>query len=174
MIMKHSIRTAIKNQIKHGYLLVALQLTAIGASAEGFDNFSEHQKLNDQVVIATGNISKLMRVSVDTNPSPFPSSTKPEIYQLGTVCFSSTERLEGKAGLLLVDRIQSVSIAVLSTQINSIKVLVQPTTLLNCSMLQQQDMINIQNQLELQQKQNEALIKSIRQQQQQNRRKSSQ
>lgn len=170
--MPYSICTAITRQAKRCSLPAALLLAAFGANAEGFDIFSEHQRLNDQVIIATGNIAKLLRVSVDSTPSQYSSLTKPEVYQIGTWCFSSAETLEGKAGLLLVDRSQSVSIAVLTTQINSIKVSFLPTALISCSMLQQQDMSNLLNQLEQQRKQAEALMKAIRQQQQQNQRKS--
>lgn len=135
--------------------------------------FSEHEKLNDQAIIASGNIGKLARVSSDTNSSGNSSFTHTEIYQIGNWCFSSDAGLAGKAGLLLVDRGRSVSVGVLTMQISGIKVLVRPTTLLDCSALQQEDFKTLMNQIEAQRKQTEALIQSLRRQQQ-NQRKSPQ
>ena len=171
--MRHS-RIHRNYAIARAWLALATMLLVSGeARAEGFDVFSEHQRLNDQVVIASGNIAKFTRVSIDSSPSPYPSLTRPAVYQIGTWCFSSSENIDGKAGLLLVDRGQSVSVAVLTTQISTIKLSFLPTTLLSCSALQQQDSKALLNQLEAQRKQVEALMQSLRQQQQ-NQRKGTQ
>ena len=165
--MQHHRCIEVPNWIKFGLSLAALLLAPVGANAEGFDFFSEHQKLNDQLVIASGNISKLTRVSASSTPTQYSSQPKSEVYQLDNWCFSSAESLEGKAGFLLVDRSQSVSVSIITTQIGTIKLSLLPTTLLSCSQVQLQDLKKLMNQAEEQRKQAEALMQSIRQQQQQ-------
>lgn len=153
-------------------LFVVLCATGVGAKAEGFETFGGHQKLTDQTIIASGNISEFSRGSVSSSDLSPLGRQKGVVYQVDQFCFTSPEDISDKAGLLLIDKYSTISIATFSTSISSIKVNVTNVTLLDCVEVIKRDNENFHRdanlalqQLEMQRKNNEALIELLKKQQ---------
>ena len=151
-------------------LFVLLCSICIGANADGFEMLDDSQKLADQTIVASGNITKFSSESMSLDG--LPSHNNQIVYQVGQSCFSSFENISDKAGLLLIDKYSIVSIAVLSISITSIKVNIARVTLLDCiEVLKRnnesfnQDANIALQQIGLQRKNNEALIELLKKQQ---------
>lgn len=116
---------------------VILCASSINANAEGFDMFGEHQKLVNQTIVESGDITEFSRRSQET-----------VVYQIGQSCFVSSENLSRKAGLLLVNQYSNVSIVTFSPEISSIKTAIYSVTLLGCVQVIKQFRENIQRDFE--------------------------
>jgi arginine decarboxylase-like protein len=149
--------------------VAVLGTTSFGTKAEGFDVFGDHQKLPNQTIVASGNISEFSRGFTSLGAG----TTQEVVYQVGQFCFASSEDISGKAGLLLIDQFSTISVATFSSSITSIKVNVSSATLLDCVQVIKRDTENIQRdfnrlqqQIEIDQKKNKAMIELLKKQQQ--------
>ncbi|MFA6016393.1 MAG: hypothetical protein WC742_15145 [Gallionellaceae bacterium] len=151
---------------------VVLCVASCIAKAEGFDTFGDHQKLADQTIVASGNISSFYFGSGSLGTLPLFGSQKAAVYQVGQFCFASSEDNSGKAGLLLVDQNSSVSVATFSTNISSIKVNIFNVAILDCVQLLkraseniQQDFNDRQAQREIELNKMKAIVEALKKQQ---------
>ena len=95
------------------------------ASAEGFDTFGDQQRLENQAIIATGNIGKRASPANLSSESSYLDRQKQTVFEIGRFCFKSSDSYEdvsGKAGLLLVDQFSKASVGVITESISSIKI----------------------------------------------------
>ena len=118
--------------------------------AEGFDTFGDQQRLENEAIIAAGNIGKRTGLtSYSSDLSNF-DRQKQAIYEIGRYCFKSSDSFEdisGKAGLLLVDQYSKASIGVITNSISSIKVKLTGVQILDCVSLSTLERKQLQNQL---------------------------
>jgi hypothetical protein len=145
--------------------------------ADLFDTFDDHEKLQDQVILAVGNVSDISFPSLaSTNPLALDNQLgmKPSVHKIGQYCFVYDEPISGNAYMLLADRSNSVSIAALSSDISSVKIKIQPVILVDYGQLRKaehdaltRDAENLKRQMELQAKRNKAMMETITKQQQQ-------
>lgn len=145
--------------------VVALALSALPpmAHSEGFDTFTQLDKLEGKAIVKADNIRQLTMVNLNT-PDPY-AARPPKWYQLGQYCFKSAglEELNGKAGLILVDQLGILSVAVITESIGSVKVTTQQISAYDCAALmrqQAQDMNeDLNRQIEALKRQREAIEK---------------
>lgn len=109
------------HSLRHYLLSLCLLFAAIppSALADGYDMFSKHEELKGHVVADAGDFEKI-------NP-PFGTIGATAVLKLNSNCFKPIGSLGlwgigKKAGLVLVDRSKSISIALLESSIGSIKV----------------------------------------------------
>lgn len=144
-------KSALSLKVLHFALATFALVT--NALAEGFDTFGDQQRLENQVIIASGNIGKRTSVaSYSNNMSYFDSQTQ-TVFDIGRFCFKapdSYEDISGKAGVLLVDQFSSASVAVITESILSIKIKMTRVVVLDCASLAIQDGNRVQKQLQLQ------------------------
>jgi hypothetical protein len=166
------------NNAAHRLLAVALCIVAsTPCMADSFDTFDDHEKLQDQVILAVGSVSDFAFPRItSTNPLAMDNQLglKPSAHKIGQYCFLSGEPMSGNAYMLLADRSNSVSIASLSSYISSVKIKIQAVTLVDCGQLTKaehdaftRDADNLKRQIELQVKQNKAMMDAITKQQKQ-------
>ena len=118
--------------------------------AEGFDTFGDQQRLENQAIIAAGNIGKRTSLTAYSSDTSYFDRQKQTIYEIGRYCFKSSDSYEdisGKAGLLLVDQFSNTSIGVVTDSISSIKVKLTGVQVLDCVSLSMQESKRLQNQL---------------------------
>lgn len=123
------------------------------ALAEGFDTFSDQQRLENQVVVAAGNIGKRMSATSYSNDISYFDRQKQTVFQIGRFCFKSTEAFEdisGKAGLVLLDQYSQASVAVVTESISTIKIKMMSVAVFDCASLTMQEGKQLQNQLQQQ------------------------
>ena len=126
---------------------------ASNALAEGFDTFGDQQRLENQVIIASGNIGKRTTAASFSNDLSYFDRQKQTVFEIGRFCFKSSDSFEdisGKAGLLLVDQFSNTSIAVITESISSIKIKMAVVSVLDCASLAMQEGNRIQKQLQQQ------------------------
>jgi hypothetical protein len=158
----------------------ALGVLSGGAKADALEfdryGYNDPNKLTDQEIIAVGNITEMTRIrdsSVDN--SAFPRQ-KDIVYQIGQpaqFCFTPSDRFMpsdkflNKAGLLLVDKYSSVTIALLSADFNHVlKVDSEQISLLDCASISQQEIKDVLKRMNDMIKKNDVLIQSLKKQQQ--------
>ena len=106
-------------RIKISGILIIFSLTPQAASADSYTLFSKHEEMKAHVVADAGDFEKI------TSSSDGLSTM--EILKLNSNCFRPTGSLGSwgygkKAGLVLVDRNKTISIAFIESSIGSIKV----------------------------------------------------
>lgn len=153
-------------------LLVLLCVICIDLKAEVFETSSDYEKLTNQTIIASGNIAEFSRESEPLYSRLSLDRKKEIVYRVSHFCFASIEDISNKAGLLLIDKYSTVSIAILSTPYSSINVSITNVTLLDCEEVIkreseniEQDFKNFQQEVEMQRKKNEAMIELLKKQQ---------
>lgn len=148
---------------------VVVLLTCLGtpATASEFDTFSEHAKLVDQQILAVGDIAIMERPSAQPESDYRFGLYRLKLYQLGRFCFASSDNLKGKAGLLLVDRSSTLSVATISSAISGIMVYINAVTNMDCESIRQQDAQQTLDKIDNQRKQIELLLESLKKQQKQ-------
>ena len=129
------------------FVLVTLGIfvTTSKAIAGGFDTFSDQQRLENQMIIATGNIGKQTTFTDTSNLN----IQKQTVFEIGRFCFKSSDSFEdisGKAGLLLLDQFSSASIGLITESISSIKIKLIRVTVLDCASLALQESKRLQSQ----------------------------
>ena len=151
---------------------VVLCVASGSTKAEGFDTFGDHQKLENQTIVASGNISSFYFGSGSQGTQSLLGSQREAVYQVGQFCFASSQDNSGKAGLLLVDQNSNVSVATFSTNISSIKVTIFNVTILDCVQLIkrasenfQQDFNDRQAQREIELNKMKAIVEALKKQQ---------
>ena len=123
------------------------------AMADGFDTFGDQQRLENQVIVASGNIGKRTSVASYSNDLSYFDRQKQTVYEIGRFCFKSSDSYEdvsGKAGLLLLDQFSNASIAVITESISSIKIKMTAVNVLDCASLTMQEGNRLQKQLQQQ------------------------
>ena len=118
--------------------------------AEGFDTFGDQQRLDNQAIIAAGNIGKRTSLTAYSSDLSYFDRQKQTIYEIGRYCFKSSDSYEdisGKAGLLLVDQYSNASIGVITDSISSIKIKLTGVQILDCVSLSTLERKQLQNQL---------------------------
>lgn len=140
--------------------VILLALVASGACsltskalAEGFDTFSDQQRLENQVIIASGNIGKRMSAASSSSDTSYFDRQKQTVFEIGRFCFKSSDAFEdisGKAGLLLLDKYSHSSVAVVTESISTIKIKMTGVTVMDCASLTIQEGKQLQNQLQQQ------------------------
>ena len=160
---------SIKRAFARRIALAVLSAATVGANAEGFDSSSDQNKLTDQTIVAAGNIEDYSRAIGSSDTMPPIGLPRQVVYRVAQFCFTSLEDLSGKAGLLLIDKYSTVTVATFSTSLSSIKVNSSRVTLLDCRQVLARDWENfqmnakrLQEEIELQRKQNEAMIELLK------------
>ncbi|MGQ2966786.1 hypothetical protein [Methylophilus sp.] len=97
--------------------------------AEGFETFSYHEKLNNNLIIAVGGINKIPLRFSESQPYEI---TNDHYYRIGSKCFSSIFDMPNKPGALLIDQYSNINIGVFDNSVLGIKVEYQPVTLIDC------------------------------------------
>ena len=151
-----------------------LFIVANSGMADGFETYGDQRNLTAHTIIAVDNVSEFSRPRSSLN-DPYSFRSKQEaIYKLGQYCFSSPDEISGQAGLLLIDKFGNVSLVVLAASTSQVKVKVSSVLLLNCIQVIQRDNETFQHdanrleqQIEMQRKQNEMMIDLLKRQQQQ-------
>lgn len=124
--------------IPYAAFTIAICSLTVKANADGFDTFGDQQRLEGQVVIASGNISRRTGSSVNTNDIFNADRYRSITYDMGRYCFKgadSDEDLSGKAGLLMLDQFSNAAIGILSPSTSSIKVKLMTVILFDCMTL---------------------------------------
>lgn len=146
-------------------VIVVLAFQSTAATASAFDTFSEQTKLVDQQILAAGEISLMQRTGTQSGTHFSLGLSRPKLYQLGRYCFVSSDNLENKAGLLLVNASSTVSVATIASEISGLMVQVSEVTNVDCNAIRQQDTQQALDQIDLQRKQFELLMESLKKQQ---------
>jgi len=84
--------------------------------ADSFAIFSEHEKLKDNVIIEVGVVNEI----------------KNDFYSIGSYCFSAFSHISNDAALLFKDTQQYISLALLKSELSSVKVKVETINLVQC------------------------------------------
>jgi len=146
---------ALKLKMVH-FVLAIFASYAFGANAiaGGFDTYGDQQRLENQVIITSGNVSTRSSVSNTSNYSmdlSYFDRQKQTVFEIGRFCFKisdSFEDISGKAGLLLVDQFSNTSIAVITESISSIKIKFISVIVYDCISLTMQESNRYQKQLQ--------------------------
>jgi hypothetical protein len=139
--------------LKAIHIALATSALATNASAEGFDTFGDQQRLENQVIIASGNIGKRTSAASYSNDTSYFDRQRQTVFDIGRFCFKGSDSFEdisGKAGLLLVDQFSNASVAVITDSISSIKIKMTGVIVLDCSSLTMQEGNKFQKQLQQQ------------------------
>lgn len=138
------------------------------ALAEGFSFLSDQSKLVEQMIVATGNPTKINFSQKTVNSGSF-RSISGYVYSLGAYCFDSSESLTDSATLLLISQHGNLSTAVLSNSIGSINIKYTPALLVNCQEAYAQmqgssaaEIQAMQEQIEAMRKRNQDTMEMIR------------
>jgi hypothetical protein len=153
---------ALGSRVLH-FALATFAVSALvsNARADGFDTFGDQQRLENQIIITSGNIGKRTSVAGYSNDLSYSDRQKQAVFEIGRFCFKSSDSFEdisGKAGLLLVDQFSNASIAVITDSISSIKIKLTSVTVYDCASLTMQESNRLQKQLQQQ-------LESLKQQQ---------
>ena len=147
-------KSALGLRVSHfGLAMTVAYALGPNALAGGFDTLGDQQRLENQVIITSGNIERRTSAASYSNDLSNFDRQKQTIFEIGRFCFKSSDSFEdisGKAGLLLVDQFSNASIAVITDSISSIKVKLTPVTVYDCAGLTMQEGSRLQKQLQQQ------------------------
>jgi hypothetical protein len=139
------------------------------ALAEGFDTFGDQLRLENLIIIQSGNIGERSRAASYSNDTSYFDRQKQTVFEIGQFCFKSSgsfEDISGKAGLLLLDQFSNASIGVITTSISSIKIKMTGVIVLDCASLTLQEgkqtQKRLQQQLEILKQQQTVLDQMIK------------
>lgn len=138
------------------------------ALAEGFDTFGDQQRLENQAIIASGNIGKRMSAASYSNDLSYSDREKQTVFEIGRFCFKPAdiyEDISGKAGLLLVDQYSHTSIAVITESISTTRIKMTAVSVLDCLSLSMQESNRIQQEGNRVQKQLQQQLETLKRQQ---------
>lgn len=106
-----------------------LALFAGPAFADGWAIMSEHEQLKNSVIVGVGEVSRVA--------PPINTKWQTDVYQINGRCLTFTDYRDdrgygGKAALLLVSAQKTLQLALIRTEINSVKVELYPVSILKC------------------------------------------
>lgn len=150
-------------------LFIGLIATTFIASADGFDSFGDQKILANRTIFAAGNISVFRQ---DSRVLSTPTAPQPTVYQIEQSCFVASDNYSGKAGLLLINRFGTVSLAILASSMSSVRVSSVDVSLVDCAEVSRQsgeqlllELKRLREQIDMSIKQNEAMLELLKKQQ---------
>jgi hypothetical protein len=118
-----------KNITNNLFVTIFLASVSVQAVADGWAMFGQQEQMKNYVIADVGDVSKV--------EPPFNTKWEKDVYQLNGRCFLSSGYIGywgygTKAAFLLVNAQKNIQLALVESAIGSIKVEVQPISMIEC------------------------------------------